>query len=98
MIINAVRSLMQGGTDVVGIGHTTGYWVVLSLVWCAGIVAGVRHPRRPPLRQDPLTRPDPDHPDRHTTAPSNWRSSGRSATRIARSSSPGRAVSRGRGR
>lgn len=37
VIINAVRSLMQGGTDVVGIGHTTGYWVVLSLVWCGGI-------------------------------------------------------------
>jgi ABC-2 type transport system permease protein len=40
VIINAVRSLMQGGTHVVGIGHTTGYWVMLSLVWCAGILAG----------------------------------------------------------
>ncbi len=39
VIINAVRSLMQGGTDVVGIGHTTAYWVVLSLVWSAGILA-----------------------------------------------------------
>lgn len=38
VIINAVRSLMQGGTDVVGIGHSTGYWVALSLVWCAGIL------------------------------------------------------------
>jgi ABC-2 type transport system permease protein len=37
VMINAVRSLMQGGTDVVGIDHTTTYWVVLSLVWCAGI-------------------------------------------------------------
>ena len=37
VIINAVRSLMQGGTDVVHIDHTTGYWIVLSLVWCAGI-------------------------------------------------------------
>ncbi|MCU1452840.1 MAG: Transport permease protein [Acidimicrobiales bacterium] len=37
VIINAVRSLMQGGTHVVGIGHTTAYWVVLSLVWSAGI-------------------------------------------------------------
>lgn len=37
VIINAVRSLMQGGTDVVGIGHTTAYWVVLSLIWCAAI-------------------------------------------------------------
>lgn len=38
VIINAVRSLMQGGTARVGIGHTTGYWVALSLVWCAGIM------------------------------------------------------------
>jgi ABC transporter DrrB family efflux protein len=38
VVINAVRSLMQGGTDRVGIDHTTGYWVVLSFVWCAGIV------------------------------------------------------------
>src|SRR3546814_12944116 len=38
VVINAVRSLMQGGTDVVGIGHSTGYWVALSLVWCAGIL------------------------------------------------------------
>ena len=37
VVINAVRSLMQGGTGVVGIGHSTGYWVVLTLVWCAGI-------------------------------------------------------------
>jgi ABC-2 type transport system permease protein len=36
--INAVRSLMQGGTDTVGIGHTTSYWVVLSLLWSAAIV------------------------------------------------------------
>ncbi|HEX7096609.1 MAG TPA: ABC transporter permease [Acidimicrobiales bacterium] len=39
VIINAVRSLMQGGTDVVGIGHTTAYWVWLSLVWCVAIMA-----------------------------------------------------------
>ena len=38
VIINAVRSLMQGGTDVVGIGHSTGYWVALSLLWSAGIL------------------------------------------------------------
>ncbi len=38
VIINAVRSLMAGGTDVVGIGHSTGYWVALSLLWCAGLV------------------------------------------------------------
>ena len=36
--INAVRSLMLGGTDAAGVGHSTGYWVVLSLLWCAGIV------------------------------------------------------------
>jgi len=39
VMINAVRSLMQGGTDVVGIGHTTTYWVVLALIWCAAITA-----------------------------------------------------------
>jgi ABC-2 type transport system permease protein len=39
VIINAVRSLMLGGTDAAGVGHDTTYWVVLSLVWCAGIVA-----------------------------------------------------------
>jgi len=38
VIINAVRSLMQGGTDVVGIGHSTGYWIVLSLVWSVAIM------------------------------------------------------------
>jgi hypothetical protein len=30
---------MLGGTSTAGIGHTTGYWVVLSLVWCAVILA-----------------------------------------------------------
>ena len=39
VIINAVRSLMQGGTDVVGIGHSTSYWVGLSLIWCVAITA-----------------------------------------------------------
>ena len=37
-LINAVRSLMLGGTDAAGVGHTTSYWVLLSLLWCAGIV------------------------------------------------------------
>ncbi|HEY4377143.1 MAG TPA: ABC transporter permease [Acidimicrobiales bacterium] len=37
VVINAVRSLMQGGTHVVGIGHTTAYWVVLSLIW-SGVI------------------------------------------------------------
>ncbi len=39
VVINAVRSLMLGGTDQVGIGHTTTYWVVLSLIWSVGILA-----------------------------------------------------------
>jgi len=38
VIINAVRSLMHGGTGVVGIGHSTVYWVALSAVWCFGIL------------------------------------------------------------
>ncbi|WP_426571996.1 ABC transporter permease [Aquihabitans sp. McL0605] len=38
VIVNAVRSLMVGGTDKLGIGHTTGYWVLVSLAWCVGIV------------------------------------------------------------
>lgn len=37
-IINAVRSLMLGGTDAAGIGHSTAHWVTLSLLWCAGIL------------------------------------------------------------
>jgi ABC-2 type transport system permease protein len=36
---NAVRSLTLGGADAVGLGHSTAYWVMLSLVWCAGILA-----------------------------------------------------------
>jgi ABC transporter DrrB family efflux protein len=39
VLINAVRSLMLGGTDAAGVGHTTSYWVLLSLLWCAGILA-----------------------------------------------------------
>jgi hypothetical protein len=39
-IINAVRSLMLGGAGAAGIGHATAYWVVLSLLWCVGILAG----------------------------------------------------------
>jgi ABC-2 type transport system permease protein len=37
VLVNATRSLMLGGADMAGVGHTTAYWVVLSLVWCAGI-------------------------------------------------------------
>src|SRR5262249_40663838 len=39
VLINAVRSLMLGGADAAGVGHTTSSWVVLSLLWCAGILA-----------------------------------------------------------
>jgi len=38
VMINAARSLMQGGTEAVGIDHTTTYWVVVSLLWCVAIV------------------------------------------------------------
>jgi ABC transporter DrrB family efflux protein len=37
ILSNALRSLTLGGADAVGLGHDTAYWVVLSLVWCAGI-------------------------------------------------------------
>jgi ABC transporter DrrB family efflux protein len=37
VLINAVRCLMQGGAERVGIGHSTGYWIVLTFIWCAGI-------------------------------------------------------------
>ncbi len=39
VMVNAVRSLMLGGAHVAGVGHTSAYWLVLSLVWCAGILA-----------------------------------------------------------
>jgi ABC-2 type transport system permease protein len=35
---NALRSLTLGGADAVGLGHSTAYWVLLSLVWSAGIL------------------------------------------------------------
>jgi ABC-2 type transport system permease protein len=35
---NAVRSLTLGNPAAAGLGHTTTYWVVLSLVWAAGLV------------------------------------------------------------
>ena len=37
VIVNAVRSLMSGGAEAVGIGHSTTYWVIASLIWCAAI-------------------------------------------------------------
>jgi ABC transporter DrrB family efflux protein len=39
VMINAVRSLMLGSAHAAGVGHTTGYWVVLTFVWLAGILA-----------------------------------------------------------
>jgi ABC transporter DrrB family efflux protein len=38
-VVNAVRSLLLGGSDAAGIGHSTTHWVTLSLVWCAGLLA-----------------------------------------------------------
>ena len=38
-LVNAVRSLMLGGPDAAGVGHTTSYWVAVSLAWCAAILA-----------------------------------------------------------
>jgi ABC transporter DrrB family efflux protein len=37
VLSNALRSLTLGGTHAIGVGHTTTYWVILSLVWCAGV-------------------------------------------------------------
>lgn len=39
VMCNAVRSLALGDPGLAGLGHTTAYWVVLSLVWSAGILA-----------------------------------------------------------
>ena len=39
IVTNAARSLVLGGADAVGLGHSTAYWVALSLVWCVGILA-----------------------------------------------------------
>lgn len=34
---NAVRSLALGDPALAGLAHTTGYWVILALIWTAGI-------------------------------------------------------------
>ena len=39
VVSNAVRSLTLGGADAAGLGHSTAYWVVLSLAWYGGILA-----------------------------------------------------------
>jgi ABC-2 type transport system permease protein len=36
---NAVRALTLGDPAMAGLGHTTTYWVTLSLIWSAGILA-----------------------------------------------------------
>ena len=38
VIINAVRAHMLGGVGDLGIGHSTAYWTVAALLWCAGIM------------------------------------------------------------
>jgi ABC-2 type transport system permease protein len=38
ILANAVRSLTLGGAHAVGLGHSTTYWVALSLVWSVGIM------------------------------------------------------------
>lgn len=35
---NAVRSLALGNPAAAGLGHTTTYWILLSLAWAAGLV------------------------------------------------------------
>jgi ABC-2 type transport system permease protein len=39
VMCNAVRSLVLGDPALAGLGHTTTYWVLMSLVWSAGIMA-----------------------------------------------------------
>jgi ABC-2 type transport system permease protein len=39
VMCNAVRSLALGDPGLAGLGHTTTYWIALSLAWAAGIVA-----------------------------------------------------------
>jgi ABC transporter DrrB family efflux protein len=38
VMCNAVRSLALGDPTLAGLGHTTTYWVVLSLIWSAALV------------------------------------------------------------
>lgn len=38
-IANAVRSLALGDPAMAGLDHTTGYWILVSLAWSAGIAA-----------------------------------------------------------
>jgi len=51
IMTNAARALTQGHAVTAGLGHTTGYFVVLSLLWTAGLIvvfaplAVMRHAR-----------------------------------------------------
>jgi ABC-2 type transport system permease protein len=52
VMTNAVRSLALGDPSLAGLGHSTAYWVALSLLWSAAMVAvfaplAVRAYRRP---------------------------------------------------
>jgi ABC-2 type transport system permease protein/oleandomycin transport system permease protein len=38
ILANALRSLLLGGADAVGLGHSTSHWVRLSIAWCVGIL------------------------------------------------------------
>ena len=39
IMTNAVRSLALGDPALAGLDHSTGHWVVLSLVWSVGLIA-----------------------------------------------------------
>ena len=39
VMCNAVRSLALGDPALAGLTHSTSYWVMLSLIWSAGIAA-----------------------------------------------------------
>lgn len=39
MMTNAVRSLALGDPALAGLDRSTGYWILASLLWCAGLVA-----------------------------------------------------------
>ena len=78
IMCNAVWSLALGNPALAGLGHTTSYWVLLSLAWAAGITSCSRpsqrsctddpHDRRPatvgrPIRgTSPLQNRSPQRP------------------------------------
>ena len=38
ILANALRSLLLGGADAVGLGYSTSHWVGLSIAWCVSIL------------------------------------------------------------